>query len=91
VFIYWDTLRARLNIKEWNGRHHDKIQEVFMNENLDYHLLLVGLNYVKTVCDELREDDGLREKFQGDPNRILRALEDYFGSRATKLSQETTT
>jgi len=90
LFIYCDTPRGHINMKQWNGRYHAKIQEVFMKEDLDYRLLYVGVDYLKTVCDELHEDRGLREKFRADANRICRALGDYFGSQATQLSEENT-
>ncbi len=89
LFIYCDTYRGYINMKLWNGRYQGKIREIFMNEDLDFQLLYVGINYLKTVCNELHEDNSLREKFRADANRICRAMGDYFGSQATQLSQET--
>ena len=88
LFIYCNTLVRHFNMIRWNGRYKEKIQEVFIDQDLNYYLLYIGLDYVKNVCDELHEDNGLRNKLCDDGKRIGRALIDYFGSRLTQLSQE---
>lgn len=88
IFIYCDTIHGHMNVIEYQGRYQKKIREIFMNEKLDFYLLSAGLDHLKTICDELDEDDALREKFKTDGKRILNALGDYFGSKITKLSYE---
>jgi hypothetical protein len=90
IFIYCNTFLGYCNMKSWNGPYHEKIRDIFMEEDLNYHLLYAGIDHVRTICAESDEDNGLHEKFQRDGKRICLALGDYFGSRATRLSIETT-
>jgi hypothetical protein len=90
VFIFCDTYHGFLKMKAWNGCYHEKVRDVFMREKLEYQMLYVGLDYIKTTCDEFREDNGVRDKFMADGGRVADALGSFFGQKATRLSQEAT-
>jgi hypothetical protein len=90
VFIFCDTFLSFTKMTEWDGCYHRKVRGVIMHDKLEYRLLYVGLDHIYTICEDFREDDGVRQKFIADGKQILRALGNYFGQRATKLSVEAT-
>ncbi len=59
-----------------------------MAEKLDLQLLTAGLEYIDTVSDEFKDDPDAHDQFHADGQRIAKAMWNYFGHGATKLSEE---
>jgi len=90
IFIYCNTMQGHLEMIRLRNHYGTRIQKVIMVEDLDFRLLLAGADYINIVAEEFKDNDDLHDQFLADGKRIGEAMAEYFGSRATRLSEEET-
>ena len=49
VFIFCNTFQGYRNMINWKGCYYEKVREVFRGDDLEFKLLYVGLDYIKSA------------------------------------------
>ena len=90
IYIYCDTLEGHSRIIGTQNSYSRNIQKVLMVQELDFDLLIAGLQYIRNVSQEFQDDPGVCNLFRADGRRVLQAMNNYFENGAVRLSQEAT-
>ncbi|CAF2883735.1 unnamed protein product [Rotaria sp. Silwood2] len=78
IHIFCDTYYDYIQMKQWNGCYKNKIQDVYLPNEVDYKLVKLGVDYIRAILPDFKEDRGLHRKFCTDARRLLAALDQYF-------------
>ncbi|CAF4432505.1 unnamed protein product [Rotaria socialis] len=94
LYIYCNTARSFADMKRWNGCYQDKIEDVFMYDELNYRLVYVGINHANEASKIFETNAGLYRKCLEDARRLCDALSDKFQKKKDmidiKLSEQST-
>jgi hypothetical protein len=78
VYIFCNLFQDFLEMKGWNGCYRAQIQDVYLPNELEYNLLRLGVDYIRQIMPEFRNERGLYRKFSNHARELLKAIDNYF-------------
>jgi hypothetical protein len=88
IYIFCDTFSDYLAMKKWDGCYREKIQDVYLPDTLDYHLIMLGIDYIHKVMPEFRDDRRVYRKFGANVQNLIGALNNYFQDQIESLDDD---
>jgi hypothetical protein len=87
VYIYCNLFENFIEMKRWDGCYRNKIRDVYLLDDLEYHLLKLGVDYIRQIRLEFKNERGLCRKFSNHARELLRALDNYFQKEIDSMDE----